>query len=149
MTRKAEIENEGIPAKRTKFTKETFPSMLIVNKPTTFKPADSSVLARVKEFLPMMKNAQVPQNMEDVSEDSQYIEMDLDCGIFDVAEKSPTIYSDIITDLNRQTTPTSNPSLIEVVSEINDQVEREIEAEMEMDSIASRNCLFAKGRWHE
>ncbi|KAJ3256275.1 hypothetical protein HK103_005638 [Boothiomyces macroporosus] len=82
-----------IQEEERKRKREDVPSMLYVNKPKTFKP-NSDVLSKVQSFLPELEKSNkeleekikqnVDVNLEKV--DGQYIQMDLECGVFDLKE---------------------------------------------------------------
>jgi hypothetical protein len=136
MTRK-EAPSDELPAKRLKT--DTFPSMLRL-KPTTFME-ESSALSRAMSFLPLLKQANeklTDCNMEDVTSD-HYIEMDLDCGLFDVTEKAASQL--LGAGLNAgDNSDAPAPLILEVSAEGNGgqgQVE-----------VNYRNLLLAKGRMY-
>jgi sugar-specific transcriptional regulator TrmB len=123
------MSNEPVP----KRFKPSYPEILFVTREKTFK-LQSETLQRAKAFMPMLADSPAPKNME-ITDDNHYIQMDLDCGIFDIAEKHQILS---LTTINKL----PPPSIVELV-------DNEIAVEAEMDAMAALSSQIPMGRTYD
>ncbi|KAJ3321170.1 hypothetical protein HDV06_004513 [Boothiomyces sp. JEL0866] len=119
--------------------RDEVPSMLYVNKPKTFKP-ESDVLSRVQSFLPQLEesnkelqdkiNNNVDVNLENV--DGRYIQMDLECGVFDMKKGEYQYDSTLVEEAEEKSEKLllGNERTVEI-KEISEDEEEDYESESE------------------
>ncbi|KAJ3272737.1 hypothetical protein HDV01_005265 [Terramyces sp. JEL0728] len=137
------VEVEKVSGKRKG---EELPSMLYINKPKTFKP-DTDILSRVQTFLPQLEQSNnelqekikqnIDVNLENV--DGKHIQMDLECGVFDMKEGNYQYDSTLVQEEEEYKLRLGNERQVEI-QEIQQEKEEEeyedddYESESEQDN---------------